>query len=414
MDANQAKKSKIYSYFYGGNTSFQKFVIIIGVFFILMTSVFSTAAFQKRDKLREDFNEAQNIYNDAYYAARNVANVTKGQPVTVSKDDENYKVLKAYNDALEDFTDAQEDYLNSSSSSFWSKLFVFLGVATILTGLIWMLIKKCSFNKDGESIVDDEIAAKMEEAKKKGLEKLNIIAAQIESVDPVVLNGIAEPNSLATAPRSLKEILRRIGRTIVRYGKIILVALAAFVLMLILNLLAGWGFPAFLLAIIALGIAGAAGYFAYKKYEEGSFVNPSVIEDLKKRAPKLIIRPGSDDKIRASLVAYAVYMFGEDQLYVYYQYIDIITDKVFCEGVHEYFYEDIVGVTSRQDTKVAYKRYGFLNLLVKNVEYLEESISVVTSGATHTEEYVTGIGNSILDTQFIGMRNLIREKKNQK
>ena len=158
----------------------------------------------------------------------------------------------------------------------------------------------------------------------------------------------------------------------------------------------------------------SSGYFAYKKYEEGSFVNPSVIEDLKKRAPKLIIRPGSDDKIRASLVAYAVYMFGEDQLYVYYQYIDIITDKVFCEGVHEYFYEDIVGVTSRQDTKVAYKRYGFLNLLVKNVEYLEESISVVTSGATHTEEYVTGIGNSILDTQFIGMRNLIREKKNQK
>ena len=414
MDANQAKRSKIYSYFYGGNTSFQKFIIIIGVFFILMTSVFSTAATQKWNKLREELNETQNIYNEAYYAARNVTNVTKGQPVTVSKEDENYTVLKAYNDALEDYTDIQKEYQEFSKSSFWSKLFVFLGIATILTGLIWLLIKKCSFNKDGESIVDEEIAAKMEEAKKKGLEKLNIIEAQIESVDPVVLNGIAEPNSYASAPRSLKEFFRRIGRTIVRYGKIILVALAALVLMLILNLLAGWGFPAFLLAVLALGIAGATGYLAYKKYEEGSFVNPSIIEQLKKHAPKLIVRPGSDDKIRASLVAYAVYMFGEDQLYVYYQYIDIVTDKVFCEGVHEYFYEDIVGVTSRQDTKVAYKRYGFLNLLVKNVEYLEESISVVTSGATHTEEYVTGIGNSILDTQFTGMRNLIREKKNQK
>lgn len=428
MEANQIKRASIYSYFYGGNTSFQKFLIIIGVFFLMMTSVFAVAATEKRSKLDEKCEEAEielrNLGSDLSYAyneIRYIADVTYGEPVSVDKNDPNYDKIDAYNDVLKDYSDAEADYEEARNelreyepSSFWTSVFTIFGILSILVGIVWMLIKKFSFNKDGEAVVDAEIAAKMEAAKQKGLEKLNIIAAQIESVEPVVLNGIAAPNDKTVVPKSLKDILRRIGRTIVRYGKIILALLAAGLIMLIMTLLASWGFPAFLLAIAGVGIAGGAGYLAYKKYEENGYVHPSVIEILKKQPPKLIVRPGSDDMIRASLVAYAVYMFGEDQLYVYYQYLDLVTDKVFCEGVHEYFYEDIVGVTSRQDTKVAYKRYGFLNLLVKSVEYLEESISVVTSGATHTEEYITELGKSILDTQFTGMRNLIRDKKNQK
>ena len=78
-------------------------------------------------------------------------------------------------------------------------------------------------------------------------------------------------------------------------------------------------------------------------------------------------------------------MFGDEQLYVYYQYIDLVTGKIFCEGVHEYFYEDIVGVTSTQETKKIYKRYGFLKLFLKDVDYLKESINVITSGCVHSE-----------------------------
>jgi hypothetical protein len=107
-------------------------------------------------------------------------------------------------------------------------------------------------------------------------------------------------------------------------------------------------------------------------------------------------------------------MFGDDQLYMYYQYLDIVTGRVFCEGVHEYFYEDIVGITSSQETKKIFKRYGFMKLFLKSIDYLKESITVVSSGCTHKESYIVDMGNSLLDTQFIGMRNLIRQKKAEK
>lgn len=105
-------------------------------------------------------------------------------------------------------------------------------------------------------------------------------------------------------------------------------------------------------------------------------------------------------------------MFGEEQLYVYYQYLDIVTGKVFCEGVNEYFYKDVVGVTSTQETKKAINRSGWFKF--KTVNYLKESISVVTSGCIHKESYIVPVGNSLLDTNFVGMRNLIRQKKEER
>ncbi|MBQ8003389.1 MAG: hypothetical protein IJ297_08105, partial [Clostridia bacterium] len=95
-------------------------------------------------------------------------------------------------------------------------------------------------------------------------------------------------------------------------------------------------------------------------------------------------------------------------------YLDIVTGKIFCEGVQEYFYEDIVAVTSAQEVKKAYKAYGFLNLRRRTIDYLRESITVVSSGCMHKESYVVDMGNSLLDTKFVGMRNLIRQKKMEK
>ena len=61
-----------------------------------------------------------------------------------------------------------------------------------------------------------------------------------------------------------------------------------------------------------------------------------------------------------------------------------------------------------------FKRYGFMKVFFKSIDYLKESITVVSSGCTHKESYIVDIGNSLLDTQFIGMRNLIRQKKAEK
>jgi hypothetical protein len=152
----------------------------------------------------------------------------------------------------------------------------------------------------------------------------------------------------------------------------------------------------------------------YKKYEVESHVPSRVFKRLNRFTPESIMKFGSDDVIRWSLPSFTVYMFGDDQLYVYYQYMDIVTGKIFCEGVQEYFYEDIVGITSTQETRKMVKRGGFMKMFWVTYDYLRETISVVTSGCTHSETYLPALGTSLLDTTFTGMRNLIRQKKNDK
>ena len=147
--------------------------------------------------------------------------------------------------------------------------------------------------------------------------------------------------------------------------------------------------------------------------EKDSFISPKTIKNLEKFYPNAMIKLGSDEKVRVSLPSVTVYMFSGDQLYVYTQHVDIVTGKIFYEGIREFFYEDVVGVTSGQEIKKIFKRYGFLGLLIKNVDYMVEGITVVTKGGTYNEAYITDVGASLLDTQFMGMRNLIRQKKNE-
>lgn len=147
----------------------------------------------------------------------------------------------------------------------------------------------------------------------------------------------------------------------------------------------------------------------YNKFEKDSYVNPKEIKRLEKFNPSLRFRLGTDNAVRVSLPAITVYMFGEEQVYMYYQYLDIVTGKIFCEGIREFFYEDIVGVVSSQETKKVFRRSGLFKS--ETIEYLRESIEVVTSGCKHKEAYIVPVGKSLLDTSFVGMRNLIRQKK---
>jgi hypothetical protein len=122
---------------------------------------------------------------------------------------------------------------------------------------------------------------------------------------------------------------------------------------------------------------------------------------------------GSDDKLRVSLPAVIVYMFGQEQLYVYTYCFDIVTGEVFAEGVEEYFYEDIVGVTSSQKVKKLLVRHGFLKLFLRTIRYQKECITIDTKGMHRSQSYLLDMGQSLLDTKFLGMRNLIRQKKNE-
>ncbi len=429
---NDIRRSKIYSYFYGRNTVFQQFLIVVGVLCILMQGVANMAHMVKSEKLWDKYeecnsksNELESEYSELYYQYKYDFDMWYEEEVTAEKGDRYYEEKVALNEALDAWKKAEAkaekayDKFNSYSDSdpFMVEVFMFFGICSILAGAIWFIIKKITFNKDGEEIVDEELQIKIEEAKVRGLEKLNIIAEQIERVEPVVLNGITYADGDAAEIKSkggLVAGVQSLLRSVLSLDKLIIGLIGSFIFFIIANALASAGLSMFLEFVLFAAVVGYIGYIIYKKFELDSYVRPKTIKRLKDFTPHLITRLGSDDKLRVSLPSITVYMFGDDQLYVYYQHIDLVTGIVFADGVDEYFYEDIVGIRSSQSIKKTYKRYGFLNLFIKTIDYLKESISIVTSGCKHTESYVVDMGGSLLDTKFVGMRSLIRQKKNEK
>lgn len=435
---NNVRRSKVYSYFYGVNTVFQQFLVVVGVLLILVGNVAIVAKQVKAEKIRTEYeqlisvaNELEytysELYDDFYYDLdwrdRYDMELEKYSKIDVAEGDKYYDEITAINNALEDYLMAKDEadavYIEWENARYGSDsplavIFSVLGGVVIFVAGVWMLVKKLSSKvPGGEQAVDEELSIKIEEAKIKALEKLNIIAEQIERVDPVVLNGIS--NYSSSNVKSLNfftALIQRIIKLILSlqtlfFGGIVVAIYGAITM----------GFAQIgLYAVPVIGmfpLIAFVGMKVYKKYEVESYVSPKTIDKLNKFDPSLIIKLGSDDAIRVSLPAITVYMFGDDQLYTYYQYVDLVTGKVFFEGVQEYFYEDIVAITSTQENKKVFKRYGFLNLFLKTVDYLNESITVVTSGCKHGESYIVPMGQSLLDTKFVGMRNLVRQKKNE-
>jgi hypothetical protein len=211
----------------------------------------------------------------------------------------------------------------------------------------------------------------------------------------------------------IKNMLSKALQFVLKFLDLILGAIAIAIYTAILPGLAkSMGAFVFFFLVTVAGM-GYYGYYLYKKYEQNSFVREKEFDRLEKFAPVSMTKLGSDDKIRVSLPAVIVYMFGQDQLYMYYHCIDIVTGETFAEGVQEYFYEDIVGVTSSQKVKKLLVRHGFLRLFLRTIRYQKESITIATKGGSHSETYLVDMGQSLLDTKFLGMRNLIRQKKNE-
>lgn len=123
--------------------------------------------------------------------------------------------------------------------------------------------------------------------------------------------------------------------------------------------------------------------------------------------PIYMTRIGTDDVLRCSLLKVTVFMFGEKQLYIYYSNVDITTGLVYSEGTYECFYSDINALEFQQD------REKIFNYRTKQFERrLFESVKLFASGCHYTASLSTKMDHSIVDEQFTGMRNLIREKKN--
>lgn len=243
-------------------------------------------------------------------------------------------------------------------SQLWAKLLMFFGLffmglgigfLMLIGGFVWYLYNKFSVDLTGESEVDRARTNEIKLAKERALKKLNLVEEQVLEVDPVVVSGRGyEPE----------------GSTVRKMT----------------------------------GLKKLIDLFKKKVLKK---------TDALEADPIYLGRIGSDSKFRSSLISVSVFMFGESQLYIYYCNVDLCTGLVYSEGTHEYFYSDINGMSFEQEKE---KIYNFKTRKYQRI--LFESVKIYASGCSHTAALATDVAGSVIEKEFSGMRNLIRERKN--
>ncbi|MFB9324987.1 hypothetical protein ACFFSY_03510 [Paenibacillus aurantiacus] len=148
-------------------------------------------------------------------------------------------------------------------------------------------------------------------------------------------------------------------------------------------------------------------YYDYKEPKPGSLFSwiKAIFIRLFIHQPKLIFKYGSDDRVRYSLIQAHVFLFSESQIYVYEICYDPCNGEIFEESTAEYFYRDVDCVITGEKTERILSKRKLIN---KKFEYFKV---IVTSG-TSTHAVADG-ETSILATQVMAMRNLIRSKKEE-
>ena len=141
----------------------------------------------------------------------------------------------------------------------------------------------------------------------------------------------------------------------------------------------------------------------------GLFATLKSLSSGTSQLPTLRIRFNSKGEWRFSLIQVNIFLFDEKQLFIYFANVDITTGLIYSEGTHEYFYKDICGLSTEQElvSKLNPKTRKFVN-----VSY--EYIKVNTPGHQLSATIDTSMSESALDEQFTAMRNLVREKKEEK
>ena len=227
-----------------------------------------------------------------------------------------------------------------------------VGIFLFIGGLVWFLINKFSADLSGESEVDSAKNYEIELAKKRAMEKLNIIDEQVQNVAPVVVSG------RGFQPEYVQGMLKP---------------------------------------------SKAFGIFSrlFSSVKKNKKSKKNDYDD-----PIYMARIGSDGNYRCSLLSTSVFMFGEKQLYIYFSNVDLTTGIVYSEGTHEYFYSDINALTFLQNKEKVFnfkkKRYEAI---------LFECVKLYASGCNHTATIFTDVDKSVIEKEFAGMRNLIRDRK---
>lgn len=238
-------------------------------------------------------------------------------------------------------------------------------LSLIASGIMWFYENYIS-NSTAEAIYDQFLSEDLKCIEKIALRKLGLVSEQVSMIAPISVTGPGHYNAVIDegpiTTRFVKNIMKLISSMLLLVFKIIYKVIS------------------FIFKVIRILCGHKKEYVPVLKYKNGT-----------------------DDKLRYSLVQAHLFFFSENQVYVYEANYDICSGEVFSEVTSEYFYRDIDCVITGEKiekvftgNKVIDKRYEFFKV-------------VVTSG---TSTYaLADCPVSILETQVMGMRELIRNKK---
>ncbi|MBS4223178.1 hypothetical protein [Lederbergia citrea] len=139
--------------------------------------------------------------------------------------------------------------------------------------------------------------------------------------------------------------------------------------------------------------------------DEVNLIDPIVIHGPMFQRIRLpyLTKKGKDEYVRSSNHEIMVFFFSEQQVYFYNYSFSIIDDEI-NEGTDEYFYRDVVSVSTSSTTTT------YTDSRTKKEETFSlEVFKLTTSGATSMTCAIQD-SNSV-QNQIRGMKNLLREKK---
>lgn len=229
----------------------------------------------------------------------------------------------------------------------------------LLAALIWALIERFAPNQTAERQYDHQLELDIEQLRSRALEKLGLVSEQISMIEPIRVRGPYYDFHLYSQKNKNR-------------SKIL----------------------SFLFLILKI-------YFWYIYLP---FIGIRAVVTKKRYRPRLIFRYGSDYDTRYSMVEVNIFLFSENQVYVYTCSYDMCFGEIYEEKTAEYFYQDIdCVITGARVEKILSKK----EMVSKTFEYFK---LIVTSG---TSTSAIADGASILNTQVRGMRELIRSKKEE-
>ncbi|CAG7654004.1 hypothetical protein ACFQI7_32105 [Paenibacillus allorhizosphaerae] len=138
--------------------------------------------------------------------------------------------------------------------------------------------------------------------------------------------------------------------------------------------------------------------------EQVQLIEPIVINGpcFENIAKEYLTKKGKDGRLRSSNYEFAVLLFSENQVYSYNYRFSLIENER-NEKTDEYFYKDIVSVSTSSDNVKTKNKKGKEEVF--NLEYFR----LTTSGGTSISCSVWDVGGTERSIQ--GMKQLLREKK---